>query len=172
LLGLIYLPGSLWNKTNHFANLPTLDGMSYFAQSYPDDWAAIQWLNQNVAQVITGKPVILEGTKGAYWIEGRSSRISMASGIPTVIGWVNHEFQWRGNNFDNLGNRAEDVRTIYQARDWEITRSILDRYQIEYVIISSLERDWYKPVYINKFDRYMRRVFQFGDLIIYQRLDK
>ena len=96
----------------------------------------------------------------------------MASGIPTVIGWVNHEFQWRGNNFDNLGNRAEDVRTIYQARDWEITRSILDRYQIEYVIISSLERDWYKPVYINKFDRYMRRVFQFGDLIIYQRLDK
>ncbi len=171
-LGSIYLPGSLWSKTNHFATSPTLDGMAYFAQRSPDDWAAIQWFKENVPSVITGKPVILEGTKGAYWVEGDSSRFSMATGLPTIMGWVNHEIQWRGNYFTNLENREQDIRTIYQSRDWSKTKQLIDAYQVEYVVVGSWERDWYKPVYEIKFDRYMHRVFQSGDLTIYQCIDR
>lgn len=171
-LGLIYLPGGLWSKTNRFTSSPTLDGMAYFLQRSSDDWAAIQWFQENVPSVITGKPVILEGTKGAYWVEGDSSRLSMATGIPTVVGWVNHEIQWRGNYSKYLGSREEDIRTIYQSRDWDTTKKLLDAYQVEYLVVGSKEREWYQPIYEIKFDKYMRRVFQSGDLTIYQRVDK
>jgi (2Fe-2S) ferredoxin len=37
------------------------------------------------------------------------------------------------------------------------------------VIISDLERQWYRPLDEGKFERLMRRVFQQGDVVIYQR---
>jgi uncharacterized membrane protein len=141
--------------------------MAYFARDYPDDWAAIQWLQQNVS----GAPVILEGTRGAYWGEGRSSRISMATGLPTVMGWMNHEGQWRGKYFERVAARGDEIQKIYQVRDWSTAQQLLDKYQINYVVVSSLERGWYNPIYAPKFDRNMVPVFQSGDVTIYRRLD-
>ena len=165
LLGSVYLIGSLPSKTGDFSGPPRLDGMAYFARDYPDDWAAIQWLDSNVS----GSAVILEGSRGAYWIEGRSSRFSMATGLPTLIGWANHESQWRGDYFSSVASRQDDIRTIYQARDWNVAQALLDKYDIQYVIVSSLEQDWYRPVFTAKFDRFMHRVFEQGDVVIYQR---
>lgn len=165
LLGGVYLPGSLYSKTGGFASPPTLDGMAYFARSFPNDWAAIQWLNQNVS----GTPVILEGSRGAYWSEGHSSRISMATGLPTLMGWENHQRQWRGDYFAQVAGRVEDIHQIYQLRDWNATQAILAEYNIEYVIVSTLELDWYRPVNLQKFDNYMEPVFQSGDVIIYRK---
>jgi YYY domain-containing protein len=165
LLGSVYLIGSLPSKTDDFAGPPHLDGMAYFAKDYPNDWAAIHWLDDNVP----GPAVILEGSRGAYWIEGRSSRFSMATGLPTLMGWANHESQWRGEYFNSVASRQDDIRTIYQTRDWNVAQALLDKYDIEYVIVSSLERDWYRPVFTAKFDRFMHRVFEQGDVVIYQR---
>jgi uncharacterized membrane protein len=165
LLGSVYLIGSLPSKTADFAGPPSLDGMAYFARDYPDDWAAIQWLDDNVS----GSAVILEGSRGAYWIEGRSSRFSMATGLPTLMGWANHESQWRGDYFNSVASRQDDIRTIYQARDWDVAQALLDKYDIQYVIVSSLEQDWYNPVFTAKFDRFMHRVFKQGDVVIYKR---
>ncbi len=58
-LGLIYTYGGIAAKTGGFAGPPTLDGMAYFARNYPNDWAAIRWLDENVDDA----PVILEGTR-------------------------------------------------------------------------------------------------------------
>jgi uncharacterized membrane protein len=147
---------------------PTLDGMAYFARQYPDDWAAIQWLEDNV----DGTPVMAEGIGGQYWIEGRFSRISMATGLPTVMGWPGHESQWRGRYFDeNLTGREGDVQRLYQARDWQTAKPLLDQYDIQYVVVSGLERQKYGAVRQEKFDQFMRPVFQAGDVTIYQRLD-
>ena len=165
--GLLYTFPSLYTKTGRFAGPPTLDGMAYFARDYPDDWAAIQWLQQNVPD----SPVILEGTRGAYWGEGRSSRISMATGLPTVMGWMNHEGQWRGKYFERVAARGDEIQKIYQVRDWSTAQQLLDKYQINYVVVSSLERGWYNPIYAPKFDRNMVPVFQSGDVTIYRRLD-
>ncbi|HEX7433956.1 MAG TPA: DUF2298 domain-containing protein, partial [Anaerolineaceae bacterium] len=165
LAGLIYLPAGLVSKTTAFSSAPTLDGMAYFAKDDADDWAAIQWLTQNVA----GNPVILEGTRGAYWLEGRSSRISMATGLPTVMGWANHEGQWRGKDFGQVAGREGDIRTIYQSRDWAQTESLLNQYQVRYIIVSPLEKDWYRPAYTQKFDDHLKRVFKSGDVSIYER---
>jgi len=165
LTGLVYTAGSLDVTTDHFSRPLALDGMDYFAHSYPDDWAAIQWPQNHVE----GAPVILEGTRGAYWIEGRSSRLSMASGLPTLLGWANHESQWRGEYFAQVAHREEDIRTIYQARDWQTTQELLDQYGVKYVIVSPLEMEWYHPVQRDKFERFMHPVFQSGDLTIYGR---
>lgn len=165
VLGLIYTYGGIVAKTGGFAEPPTLDGMAYFARSYPNDWAAIQWLDENVDDA----PVILEGTRGAYWVEGRSSRISMATGLPTVMGWVNHESQWRGPYFSLVADREGDIRTIYQSRSWEVTKALLDRYDVKYVLVSDLEREFYQPVFDRKFEAFMEPVYQVGDVTIYER---
>ncbi len=165
LIGLAYLPSAMWSKTGGFSGSPTLDGMAYFARQYPADWAAIQWLDENAAP----GAVIVEGSRGAYWVEGRSSRISMATGLPTLMGWANHELQWRGSYFSLVSHRIEDLRTIYQSRDWENIETLLDAYQVEYVVVSDLERQWYHPLQETKFLQNMRAVLQAGDLTLYQR---
>ncbi|MGH2522790.1 MAG: DUF2298 domain-containing protein, partial [Anaerolineales bacterium] len=167
LAGLVYTFPALYSKTGHFAGPPTLDGMAYFAEQYPDDWAAIQWVEQNVP----GAPVLAEGIGGQYWIEGRFSRISMATGLPTVMGWPGHEGQWRGHYIERVVEREGQIQALYQARDWATAQKILDDYDIEYVYVSALEQDKYRPVYLPKFDQHMRAVFQSGDVTIYQRLD-
>ncbi|MBP7691166.1 MAG: hypothetical protein KA764_04585 [Anaerolineales bacterium] len=170
--GLLYTVPAVWSKANHFSGPATLDGLAYFAQQHPDDWAAIQWLQANVAGApgAASAPVIAEGIGGQYWIEGRFSRIAMATGLPTVMGWPGHEAQWRGRAFDAVSEREGQIQQLYQVRDWTVTQAILTRYNIEYVVVSGLERQKYGVIYQAKFDAYMRPVFQSGDVTIYQRL--
>ena len=164
LLGCLYLPAGLWSKTGGFNKPFSLDGMAYFAQQYPDDWAAVQWLNEHADP----GSVILEGTRGAYWAEGRSSRISMATGLPTLLGWVNHEAQWRGAYYSQVAGREEDIRTIYTSTDWAKTRQLLDSYGVDLILISDLEREIYQPLREAKFEQNLKPVFQSGNLVIYQ----
>jgi YYY domain-containing protein len=166
LAGLVYTVAGVYSKASRFAGPPTLNGMAYFARDYPDDWAAIQWLQQNVQ----GAPVILEGTRGAYWLEGRSSRISMATGLPTVLGWANHEGQWRGAYFARVAGREQEIQQVYQVRDWNTARAILDAYDVEYVLVSSVERGWYNPLYQPKFEQNMDVAYHSGDVTIYWRV--
>ncbi|PKO06446.1 MAG: hypothetical protein CVU41_06910 [Chloroflexi bacterium HGW-Chloroflexi-3] len=173
LTGAVYTIGTIQSTTAGIRNSvetggvrqPTLDGLAFYSFYHPDDWALIQWFNTNVEE----SAVVLEGTKGAYWVEGRSSRVSMMTGFPTVMGWVNHEAQWRGNDFVSVAARENDIRMIYTERDWAITEQLLDRYDITYVVFSPLEREWYGGVQQSKFDQHMQRVFEYGDFIIYQR---
>jgi uncharacterized membrane protein len=95
----------------------------------------------------------------------------MASGHPTVMGWDFHERQWRGRYYDEVAGRIGDVQTLYQTRDWAIAREILDRYQIQYLVVGPLERDKYRPLALTKFDQFMSLVFQSGDTLVYQRLE-
>ena len=165
LSGIIYSVGTIAETTQGFSRKPTLDGLQYFANYYPEDWAAVQWLNANISK----DEVVLEGTRGAYWIEGRSSRIAMLTGIPTVMGWVNHESQWRGPDFRDVSNREEDITSIYVSRDWETTEALLDKYKINYVIISPAEWEWYGSINLAKFENNMTRVFEYGEMFIYHR---
>lgn len=164
LPGLVFLPAALWSKTGGFAAAPTLDGLAYFARDDPHDWAAIQWLQAHAAP----GEVIVEGSRGAYWVEGRSGRISMATGLPTLLGWANHESQWRGEYFEQVAGRQDELRQIYTGRDWGETQSLLDRYRVKYILVSDLERAWYQPLQQEKLEQNLEAVFASGDLVIYQ----
>jgi len=141
---------------------PTLDGTDWVKQQSPDDYAALEWLNQNVA----GSPVILEAPGQSYRAE--TSRISAFTGLPTVLGWGGHELQWRGN-YDEAGRREPDIKKLYTTRDERETLTLLDKYAISYVYVGPIERAAYPAAGLQKFDALMDVAFQQGNVTIYKR---
>jgi YYY domain-containing protein len=141
---------------------PTLDGTAWVKQSSPDEYAAIQWLNQNVSD----SPVILEAPGQSYHAE--QSRISAFTGLPTVLGWGGHELQWRGN-YDEAGRREPEIIKIYTSRDDKETLTLLDKYAISYVYVGPAERAMFPASGLNKFDTMMDVAFQQGNVTIYRK---
>ncbi|MBN1138207.1 MAG: glycosyltransferase family 39 protein [Anaerolineae bacterium] len=137
---------------------PSLDGWAYMTTStYGDpagqtyelkwDWEAIQWLLDN----LVGTPTILEGQVPEYrW----GARYSINTGLPTVLGWNWHQRQQRAAvDEQDVWKRAEDVADIYNTTNTEAARVLLDKYGVRYVVVGPLERVYYTPEGLAKFDR-------------------
>ena len=105
--------------------------------SFAGDSAAIDWLNENVA----GSPVIAEASTGIYRCNG--SRISIGTGLPTIIGWERHQQQQRYREL--LPERVADVRTLYTSSSVAEKEAMLRKYNVEYVIVGDIERDYVVP---------------------------
>jgi uncharacterized membrane protein len=129
-----------------------LDGTLFLKQLDFDDYQAIQWLKHHVK----GQPAILEANGDSY---SDYERISMATGLPTVLGWYVHEWLWRGNP-DVVNHRAMEVTTVYESDDLKATRDILRRYKIQYIIIGGLERRKFINLNTNKLTSLGKTVFQ------------
>jgi len=138
--------------------------------------ASLAWLRQNAAP----GSVVLEAVKvedlaaqrcgGSYNGEGYAN-VSAATGLPTVIGWVGHEAQWRGGDPQaraEFGPRCAAVETIYTTLDPAAARELLDRYNVRYVYVGGLERALYAPESLAKFDDLGERVFYQEDVAIYR----
>ena len=157
------------NRANDFRGTPTLDGIAWIRETNPGDYATIQWLTANAPRGAT----ILEASGGEY---SYGNRISMATGLPTVLGWLGHELQWRGNGklFQDATagiDRAGDVQHIYQTLDPPELLTLLNKYAIKFVVVGQTERNQYgliKPQ-IDKFAKTMSAVFESGDVKIFAR---
>jgi YYY domain-containing protein len=135
----------------------TLDGTEFMSTSvYSDDnrpvvlafdRQALFWLRQNVQ----GIPTILEANTPLYrW----GSRVSIYTGLPTVIGWDWHQKQQRSVLPGELiDGRLEDVKTMFNSTDVNQTLQLLDQYQVRYIYIGTLERLYYDPAGLAKFDQ-------------------
>ena len=135
----------------------TLDGTEYMTTSiYSDDsrpvvleWdrQAFAWLRQNVP----GIPTILEANTPLYrW----GSRVSINTGLPTVIGWDWHQKQQRSVLPGELiDQRLEDVKTMYNSTDVDQTLQLLDQYQVRYIYVGTLEHLYYDSAGLDKFDQ-------------------
>jgi uncharacterized membrane protein len=142
---------------------PTLDGIDFIRIQNPGDYKGILWLQQNAPP----GSVLLEAVGGAYSYYGRVSR---STGLPAVIGWANHEQQWRGSLFDQMaGGREASVREIYNTTSVARARTLLAQYHVAYVFVGSLERDpsYASPVGLAKFDQMLRTVYKDSDVTIY-----
>lgn len=131
---------------------------AYLSRYAADDQEAVVWL-QNAPLGITAEAV--GGSYTGY------ARVSVHSGMPTVIGWPGHESQWRGGSVD-FGSRQGEIETLYRSSSWDETLAILKKYNIQYVYIGNLERSTYR-VNETKFAAHMRPVFQNATVIIYER---
>ncbi len=160
-LGMVYPVVAGFDKAGGFAPSPTLDGLAWVRQYSPDEYAAIQWLNRNVR----GTPVILETPGGSFT---EYARVSSRTGLPTLLGWTGHELQWRGN-YVEPAKREPDIDAIYSSTDIEHVLTLLEKYDITYVYVGTLERGKYSPAALAKFDRFMDVVFQQGNVTIYER---
>ena len=109
------------------------------------DADAILWLQDNVA----GTPVILEAHGDQYRWNGR---MSVYTGLPTVIGWPWHQTQQR-NDWDLIRRRARDVSSIYNTLSKNAALDLIHEYRVRYVVVGDLERIYYLPHGIEKFDR-------------------
>ena len=81
--------------------------------------------------------VILEATGDPY---SYFARFSSNTGLPTVLGWANHEGLWRGH--DNMVmQRRDHVMRIYSATTLAEVQPLLDRYNVRYIVVGDLERE-------------------------------
>ncbi|MEA3397441.1 MAG: DUF2298 domain-containing protein, partial [Chloroflexota bacterium] len=127
----------------------TLDGAAWLADSHPGDWAAIRWLNDNVS----GRPVILETPADSHQAYVYEGRVSALTGLPTVLGWSGHEYQWRGS-YEEQARREQDIQQLFTTSDLALTRALLERYEIVYVYVGPVERQRYPVEGLEKFEAF------------------
>jgi uncharacterized membrane protein len=141
----------------------TLDGMLYLHEARPSEAEAFEWLERQVK----GTPVLLEAQGPPYEL---FSRVSMNTGLPTVLGWEHHLRQ-QGRSPRQIEARRTDVRTIFGTTDRETASSILDRYGVDYVFLGPLERQAYSEEGLSKFDSWESTevVFRNRDVTIHAR---
>ena len=108
----------------------------YIKENYPDDYEAIQWIKSNIDK----DKVILENASSSYSI---SSRISVFTGNPTVLGWHAHEWLWRADkNYrpsEEEQNRWQNIYQIYTYSDETYIKSLIQKYNISYIYIGNIE---------------------------------
>ncbi|MBA3642700.1 MAG: hypothetical protein H0W59_01330 [Chloroflexia bacterium] len=136
LTGIAYPIVASRQWTDEFSAWDGLDGSAYLAGMAPAEAAAIAWLNQNAHQ----DDVVLEVAGCSYQPNGGipTSRVSAFTGLPTVIGWQNHEKQWRSGQpaeYAAIGQRAVDVATMFA----EPTGDLVDRYQVTLLFVGDYE---------------------------------
>jgi len=137
-----------------------LDGLAGLRRVQPDEYEAIQYLKNDA----DGTPVIMEAVTDSYQSGGR---ISAYTGLPTVLGWVTHEFWFRGT-YEPWTHRREDVALAYRTPSPAAAADILREYDVEYVVFGRLERQQYGETGFAKFTTFMDTVFQRGEVTIYR----
>jgi len=137
-----------------------LYGLNWLQTEYPDDYNAIVWLNKNVS----GQPVIAEANGDSYT---NYDRVSANTGLPTIVGWPVHEWLWRGS-YDEAGKRIPEVAAIYESEDLNQIREILNKYNVEYIFVGSLEREKYKNLKEENLQSLGKVVFESGNTRIYK----
>jgi YYY domain-containing protein len=152
----------------------SLDGAPSLAAGDADH-AAIQCLKD-----IATDPddVVVEATIPglAYNSRGIFSRVSGLTGIPTILGWDNHQRQWRGETFEDALNislptggtetRYDAVANLYNSTDWSVVRDVVNRYGITYIYVGPTERRFFDAVGLAKFAE-LQPVCEFGDAAVY-----
>lgn len=124
----------------------SLDGSEYMRTAvyvdrerrleFEQDLLAIEWIQDN----IQGTPTILEANTPLYrW----GSRISIYTGLPTVIGWHWHQTQQRLAYEHLIDQRLRDVVRIYDHASNEQTLALLDQYGVDLIYLGDLERAYY-----------------------------
>ncbi len=159
----------------------TLDGMAYMRQALhvenghelvlADDHALIRWLQEEVE----GAPVILEAHGSEYrW----GSRVSIYTGLPSVLGWRFHQTQQRSLPQQSLfiDQRRANINGLYSTVESEVAWKMLQFYDVRYVVVGGLERAWYPAEGLAKFDEMvgqgrLRRVFEQGQATLYEVIE-
>lgn len=145
---------------NNLNDYKGIDGTAYIKRLYPSDYEAISWINKNIKD----QPVILEAQGDSYT---DFARVSANTGLPTVLGWTVHEWLWRGN-YDIAAPRIKDIQDLYESEDLELTKRLINKYDIKYVFMGVLERQKYTLLKEAKFEKLGDVVFKSGTTKIYK----
>ena len=95
--------------------------------------------------------------------------MSASTGLPTLLGWAGHEFQWRGQT-PEPGAREAAAEVIYSEGNWQETQQMLDRYAVSYIYVGPLEANTYGPHVREKFAGRLEVAYANESVIIYRWL--
>jgi len=170
LAGAVYPIYGTYARTNFFAHRTnSLDGLTYlqYVPDEPGDYAAIRWINAH----IKGDPVIVEAVGPDY---SEYARVSAFTGLPTIMGWVGHEYQWRVNWLNNpqhaldFNRRSVDVDTIYTNPNPTVVLATMARYHATYLYVGPLEYQKYQRANLTRFKTFMQVVYNADGVAIYK----
>lgn len=123
-----------------------IDATAFMKKDFPTDDKATKWLNDNV----TGTPIVLEANGDSYT---EYQRVSVITGLPTVLGWYTHERLWKSGPgitdsmvTEILDERAEDILQIYTSEEEDLVRNLIQEYDISYIYVGWLELKKYGTV--------------------------
>lgn len=153
-----YPLGVTATRLSYRAERATLDGNAYLRREHADDFAAIEWLRRNVQDL----PVILEATGNPY---SYYARFSSNTGLPTVMGWANHEGLWRSHD-PTVEARKQEVIRIYAAPTLAEVEPLLRKYRVRYIVVGELERKDFRREALEKFDS-LPVAFRSGQTTVY-----
>ncbi len=179
-IGLTYTVTATRAKVNDrfvMGSPPGLNGMDFLKTAvYADrnrdmileyDRQMFDWLRANVP----GSPVVLEGNAPLYhW----ASRVSIYTGLPTVIGWDWHQKQQRSIIDGSIIDRRQaTVAMIYNTRDANAALAEMKRFNVAYIVVGQLEHAFYDEEGLAKFDAMaqagtLERVYQNERTTIYR----
>jgi uncharacterized membrane protein len=135
-LSLFYPVEAVASRLRQHEGALSLDLRGALARRNAGDAAAIEWLIAHAPK----KSVILEATGDPY---SEFARISSHTGIPTVLGWANHERLWRSNDL-GIEERASAVKAFYTTtNDPRSAAVVVQRYGVTHVIVGDMERRIY-----------------------------
>ncbi len=152
-----YFISSINDRSNGFKNDQTLDGLKFFPRTHSAEYKIIEWIKKNTQK----GDVILESVGQDY---SDSSLISTFSGRPTVLGWMGHEHQWRGD-YSLINTRNQDVTKIYTSDNLDLIFSLIKKYHVKYIIVGEKEIIDYQ---INDF----LTLEQLGDVVFNEKGNK
>ena len=154
-LVLIY---ALMPFTSFYGNLkkqPDLDGVKWLSVEHPQSAEIVQYLNSHAPR----RSVILEAQGDSYT---DFNVVSSYTGLPTIAGWWVHEWLWRGSS-DVVQRRIPDITALYESRDIEVTKKLLKKYRVDYVVVTTFEREKYPKLYEQKFSILGKKVLNTND---------
>ena len=175
-------------KKEDYKSIDGTEYLSYHASSQvPENYGGnlmqykycIDWFNSEVK----GDHVICEAYGDSYT---DSCIVSAYTGLPTVFGWQTHEWLWRFHGIVDkeqdllvsdpdhdvfkiyIDPRHADVNTVYLSESVEEVQSIIDKYQIEYIVVGEMER--FKFGYDNSYviSQLGTPVFSYDTLTVYK----
>jgi len=151
-----------------------LSGLETLASYDPPDYAAITWMQSHVH----GVPVVLEATGGEYSL---FARVSIYTGLPTLLGWLGHEQQWRGGD-PVLAQRQSLVNQIYSTGSVLVAQRLIRSNDVGLVYVGPCEHQVYArgaavcgsagsvssaSDALTKFSRFMNVIFDRAGVEIY-----
>jgi YYY domain-containing protein len=112
-----------------------IDGLAWMD---PGDRAIVRFLRAQPRGMS-----IVEAAGGAYT---EYARISSATGLPSVLGWANHELVWRGHGVSKLTDeRLRLIDRIYRGNDPAAVAAAVEESGADFVVIGALERRDFDP---------------------------
>jgi uncharacterized membrane protein len=129
----------------------SLDGLAWMS---PGDRAIVRSLRREPYGT-----TMIEAVGGAYT---EYARLSAASGVPTYLGWANHEGVWRGHQIHAETERRKNlVSRLYSSRDPREVQRLAEEAGVHLVAIGALEHEDFSA-------SQLRAVAEAGEVVLEQ----